>query len=87
MAQRQSDWISLTRQEATALIDTVDRLTALRQEWDGLDYLNTLTDEDFAGTNTDVTIDEMAAVIGTTLDAIRALLAQGHYTNLATVRV
>jgi hypothetical protein len=86
MAARQSDWISLTRQQATMLIDTVDQLNALRKEWDGLDYGNTLTDEDFAGSNSDVTKDEIAAVIGTTLDAINALWSQGHLTNLLTVR-
>jgi hypothetical protein len=87
MAARQSDWISLTRQQATALIETVDQLNALRAEWTGLDYGNTLTEEDFAGANSDVTQEEIAAVIGVTLDAINALWAQGHLTNLLQVRL
>jgi hypothetical protein len=87
MAARQSDWISLVRQQSTTLIETVDALNALRSEYDALDYGNTLTDDDFAGANEDVTIAEIQAVIGTTLDALNALLQAGHGTNLMTIRV
>jgi hypothetical protein len=87
MAARQSDWISLVRQQSTTLIETVDALNALRSEYDALDYGNTMTDDDFAGANEDVTIAEIQAVIGTTLDALNALLQAGHGTNLMTIRV
>lgn len=87
MANRPSDFVTEVRQVSTVLLQTVNGLDALRREWDGLDYLHTLTDEGgFEGSNADVDVDDIAAVIGTTLDAINELLNSGHRTNLLSVR-
>lgn len=84
---RPSDFVSEVRQLATALLQTVNGMDALRKEWDGMDYLNTITDAGgFAGANADVDVDDIAAVIGTTLDALNELLNAGHRTNLLAVR-
>ena len=86
---RQSDFVSEVRQLSTTLIQTINGMNALRTEWDGLDYGNTLDDEGsdaFDGANSDVTSAEVAAVIGTTLDALNGLMAAGHRTNLLHVR-
>lgn len=87
MANRPSDFVTELRQVSTVLLQTVNGMDALRREWDGLDYLNTLTQDDaFTGSNADVDVDDIAAVIGTTLDAINELLNSGHRTNLLSVR-
>jgi len=86
MANRPSDFVSQTRDLATTLLQTINGLDALRKEWDGMNYLDTLPPEAFEGANSDVTKDEIAAVIGTTLDALNALLDEGHATNLYNVR-
>jgi plastocyanin domain-containing protein len=87
MANRPSDFVTEVRQVSTALLQTVNGLDALRREWDGLDYLNTITGEGgFEGSNSDVDVDDIAAVIGTTLDAINELLNSGHRTNLLGIR-
>lgn len=83
---RPSDFVSLVRQETTNLLTSIDRLHALKAEWDALDYGNSLPEEAFAGTNADVDRAAIAAVIGTTLSALDGLLAAGHATNLYKVR-
>lgn len=87
MANRPSDFVTELRQVSTVLLQTVNGMDALQKEWFGLDYLHTLTAEGaFEGANSDVDVDDIAAVIGTTLDAINALLNSGHRTNLLSVR-
>jgi hypothetical protein len=85
---RPSDWISETRQRyVTALIEARDAGNALRAEWDAGNYGNTLTEEDFAGANSDVTLAEMTAVIGPTLDGLNDFFQAGHGSNLYAARV
>jgi hypothetical protein len=87
MAGRPSDFVTEVRQLSTALLQTINGMDALQKEWFGLDYLHTLTDEGgFEGANADVDVDDIAAVIGTTLDALNELLNSGHRTNLLSVR-
>lgn len=82
---RQSDFVTLVRQHDAALIGVLDALNALRREWDSAGYSGTMPPEAFEGSNSDVTEAEIAAVIGTTLDAINALLAEGHGSNLYAI--
>jgi hypothetical protein len=84
---RPSDFVTEVRQMSTDLLQRINGLDALRREWDGLDYLHTLTEQGgFEGSNADVDVDDIAAVIGTTLDALNELLATGHRTNLLAIR-
>lgn len=39
---RQQDYISIARQQATALWNAVNTLEGLQKEWNALDYSNTL---------------------------------------------
>jgi hypothetical protein len=84
---RPSDFITQVRQEVTTLLETINHLDGLRLEWDGLDYGNTLELSDFEGTNSEVDTSEIAAAIGTTLDALNGLLNTGHRSNLLKVRM
>ena len=79
---RSSDFVTHVRQESASLLDTVDKLNALKREWDALDYGNTLGDDAFEGSNSEVTLAEVTAVIGVTLTALNDLMAQGHGSNL-----
>lgn len=79
---QKSDFITKTRQATTSLIEANAELNVLLSEWNALDLINEITDEDFTGDNAGLTTAELAAVIGTTLSAINALMAQGHATNL-----
>jgi hypothetical protein len=82
---RQSDFISATRAVSNRLIDAVNEARALRREWDSLDYGNTITEEAFTGDNAELDIDAIAAFF-TSIDALEAVLAQGHATNLYALR-
>lgn len=84
---RSKQFVSDTRQASIDLIASIDRMRALRREWDALGYSGTLDAAGvFTGDNADVTEPDIAAVIGTTLDAIDGLLQTGHYTNLYRLR-
>lgn len=81
-----SDHITKVRQAATKIIDAVDDLTALKAEYDALDLGSALTVNDFEGSNAHLNVAAIAAVEGTTLSAIKTLMAQGHATNLYKVK-
>ncbi len=78
---RQSDYITLARQHATALWNAHKALLALQAEYNALDYGNTLADGE--GANIGYTKVEVGAVVFATADAITTLLNTGHATNLA----
>ncbi len=81
-----SNYITEVRQAATALLEAVDKLNALKSSWNA-GMSTWLADADFVGENTGLTKAQITAVIGTTLDAQNALLATGHNTNLETIRL
>jgi UDP-N-acetylenolpyruvoylglucosamine reductase len=70
-----------TRASAAQLLAAIDDLTAQRATYDrlGLGDNQILGDEAFGGTGTS-RADYRAAIV--TIDAIQALLAAGHGTNL-----
>lgn len=92
-----SDFITRTRQQATALLKAVDDLAELRRQWDRgmnawlIDATGSDPDaenyeaNDFAGDNRGLMKADITAVF-TTLAAIEDVLAQGHGTNLEEVR-
>lgn len=81
-ANQISDHITKLRQTATELMDNVKELDALRRDWDAMAISGHLTADNCQG----FTPAEIAAVY-TSHAAINTLLAQGHATNLLTVRV
>lgn len=80
---RQSDFVTLARQEARRLWEALNALEALQKEWNALDYGNTLGAEAFAGENAALNAAQVGAVVFDTANAIRAVLSAGHATNMA----
>lgn len=68
-------------QAASALIDALEDLHALRAEWDALGYASAIEDTDLTGPVAHIAAADLAAAF-TTLEALDTLLAAGHYTNL-----
>lgn len=85
-AQNRSDHITKTRQAATLLLNALDNLRALRVAWDAGHGL-WITEEDFSGANYELEKSDISAVSSTTFDALEALLATGHGTNLEKIRL
>jgi hypothetical protein len=79
-----SDWISRYRQATTAWLHALDGLLALNGQYVALDYGNSLTEEDFAGANSDVDKEDITAAVAS-IDAINTLVRSGHATNLYTL--
>lgn len=80
-------FVSQVRTQSTNLLTTLQRLRALRAKYDALDLGNTLNQEDIGGDNDGVTVAQITAVLGTTLEAFETTLAAGHATNLHTLAV
>jgi len=81
MAGRQQDFYTLARNHSKAIWDGINALVALQREWQALDYGNTL--EPGAGANAGLTDTEVGAVVFDTANAMVAVLAAGHATNMA----
>ena len=67
------------------IVDAIGELDNLRSEWDALGLSGTLTPENFVGENEGLMGDDIAGVY-TTHAALKALMAQGHATNLYKVK-
>ncbi len=83
MAGRQQDFISITRATNEQIWDGINTLVAMQREWQALDYGNTL--EDGEGGNAGYTALEVGAVVFDTANAMVAVLAAGHATNMANL--
>lgn len=78
---REQDFITEARQHARNLLNAQLALESLQTEYNALDYGTTLDDGE--GDNTGITKTMVGAVVFDTANAIRAVLAAGHATNLA----
>lgn len=76
-----SDFISRYRAHTTAFLRALDALMAARRQWDALDLGNTLTEDDFAVGNSDLTVAEMTAAVAS-VEAVNGFVTVGHATNL-----
>jgi len=79
--------ITQIRQAATDLVTAIERLQALKQDWIYMDLGNVLTEADFIERHEGLTVADIVAVGGTTLQALETLLGQGHGTNLYKIRI
>lgn len=89
LAQRNQklDFVSTIRQAATDLLDAHNRLKAAQLVWNAMDYGSTLTEEDLMdSTHEGLIPQKVGAAVFATSDALSDLLAQGHATNLASIR-
>ena len=78
-------YVNECRVQSANFLLTVQKLHALNKKFVALDLYNTLNDSDIGGDNEGVTKAQIAAVLGTSLTAIQALLDSGHATNLHTI--
>lgn len=83
MQPRTTMFITEAREHARRLWDSVNALKALQAEWNALDYGTTLPDG--TGPNDGYSRAEVGAVVFDTADAVAAVFAQGHATNLANL--
>lgn len=81
MANRHQDYISIVRSANKAIWDGINTLVALQREWNALDYGNTLPAGE--GANEGVSRAEVGSVTFDTANALVAVLAAGHATNMA----
>jgi hypothetical protein len=78
---RQQNYINLVRNANARVWEGINELIALQREYNALDYGNTLLDG--TGDNAGITRSEVGAVVFDTANALVALLATGHATNMA----
>lgn len=78
---RGSDFITEARQRARELWDALNALETLQNEYNALDYGNTLPDGE--GENEGITRQEVGAVVFDTANAVRVVMNAGHSTNVA----
>jgi len=81
---KDSDFITRSRQIANRVLSAIGELDALRVEWDSL-FNTTVTEEDFDGTNSDITLADVTNLM-TTQGAIDTLMDAGNRTNLLKVK-
>jgi hypothetical protein len=80
-----SDFVTTYRQATTRWLTALEDLLALKSQYTALDLGSTLTEEDFAGANSDLDAADIAAGV-TSVDAINALFITGHNTVLYTLK-
>ena len=80
-----SDHVSKVRQAATNLLDAANALDTLRTEWDYAALGSTMP-EDLAGLGHAGLLRDDIAATYTSAAAVRALLDEGHGTNLVKVK-
>lgn len=84
-ASRQNDYMSAVRQANRDIWEGINTLVALQREWNALDYSNQVTgiQTPTEGDNKDITSGDIGAVTFDTANALVAVLAAGHATNMA----
>lgn len=75
------NFVTEQRAAVNALVAAIKNLDLLRDQWDKLDLLNTITQDDLQGDNADLT-PAMLADVWTTHTTLNAALSAGDWTNL-----
>ena len=73
---RDAEFVEAAKAANQKIWDGINELVALQRQWNALDYGNTLAVEG-------VVAADVGAVVFGTADAMAALLAAGHATNMA----
>lgn len=81
--RRDSDYITRARQYDRELWNALNNLLEMQAQWNSLDYGTTL--EPGVSENEGITGPMVGAVVFATADAMKALLASGHGTNMAAL--
>jgi hypothetical protein len=91
LSGKKSDFVSRLVTDVSSLLDATDNLLALRLQYDSLGMAPggtgpyVLTQDDILIANNHLTPQEIADAFSS-LDAHKALLVQGHLTNLNKIR-
>lgn len=85
MAYRHTVYVSEVRAAAAKVFDGVNALKSLQAEYTAGGYADTLPTAEPGAANEGITKADVAAVVFTTGDALAALLAGGHATNIVKV--
>ena len=91
LTAKKSNYVSGVVTGVSALLDATDDIIASRTEWDALGMAPgsgtpyEITQDDLTGANAHLTPQELADAFAS-LDALKALLVQGHLTNLNKLR-
>ena len=78
MATQDNDFTTKTKEYNRQVWEGLLKLKALQTQWQALDYGTTLVVDD-----PELVAADFGAVVFATTDAMLALLAQGHATNMA----
>lgn len=81
-AVREQEFITEARTLTQHVWDGINGLVALQREWAALDYGTTL-DDGTGGSNEGILAVDVGSVVFATADALAAVLAAGHATNMA----
>lgn len=76
VANRDAEFVADAKAANQKIWDGINELVALQRQWNALDYGNTLAVDG-------VVAADVGAVVFGTADAMAALLAAGHATNMA----
>lgn len=88
MATRKHGFTSEVRDAAKSIWEGLNKLKSLQREWNALDYGNGNPDIGLGpGVDSNLGYDqaEVGSVVFATADAIEALFATGHATNIANL--
>lgn len=91
LISKKSNFVSRVVDGVSALLDATDDIIAERTQWDSLGMAPgsgtpyEVTQGDLVGNNAHLTPQEIADAFAS-LDALKALLLQGHLTNLNKLR-
>jgi hypothetical protein len=81
-ANREQDYITIARGHARNIFEGINALLAMQNEFNALDYGNTL--DDGVGENEGILADDVGSVIFATADELKLrIMDTGHKTNLA----
>lgn len=83
MTTRERDYYTNARASARKVWDGINELVALQREYNALDYGNSLPDGE--ANHSGVVAADLGAAVFDTANALAAVLAAGHATNLAKV--
>lgn len=84
-SNQKSDFLSRLRQYAADEAELRDRAQSLKREYTALDLGTVITNPDFVGSNTGLTVTDMTNTINT-IDALESAFSAGHKTNIYTFR-
>ena len=79
-------FVTRYRQVTTNWLTALEDLNAMREQYDALDYGNTLPPEAFEGANADITKEQLVAAVGS-VEALNSTFESGHNSNMYLLKL